>query len=149
MRSRTNTAAADPPQGVRVQIKPSGLEQRRQDAITRYLAGDPIAVICQEFGCSRSWLYKWKQRYQITEPHWSHEQSRRPETTPTKTPQAVEVAIVHLRQMVLLGTAGTISALVIRERLRQQHVESIPSLHTIYRILKRHTTEVTSNSYTS
>jgi transposase-like protein len=128
MRSRTNTAAADPPQGVRVQIKPSGLEQRRQDAITRYLAGDPIAVICQEFGCSRSWLYKWKQRYQITEPHWSHEQSRRPETTPTKTPQAVEVEIV---------------------RLRQQHVESIPSLHTIYRILKRHTTEVTSNSYTS
>jgi transposase-like protein len=132
-----------------MQTKPSGLEQRRQDAITRYLAGDPIAVICRECGCSKSWLYKWKQRYQVTEPTWAREQSRRPETTPTKTPQAVEVEIVRLRQMVLPSTAGTVSARWIRERLRQQHVESIPSLRTIYRILKRHTKEVTSTSCTS
>ena len=132
-----------------MQTKPSGLEQRRQDAITRYLAGAPIAVIGRECGCSKSWLYKWKQRYQVTEPTWAREQSRRPETTPTKTPQAVEVEIVRLRQMVLPSTAGTVSARLIRERLRQQHVESIPSLRTIYRILKRHTKEVTSTSCTS
>jgi transposase-like protein len=149
MRSRTNTTAADPSQDLSVQTKPSGLEQRRQDAITRYLAGDPIAVICRELGCSKSWLYKWKQRYQVTELNWPHEKSRRPKTTPTKTPQAIEVEIVRLRNMLCPSAAGTGGAQVIRERLRQQHVESIPSLRTIYRILKRHTKEVTSNSYTS
>ena len=127
-----------------MQTKPSGLEQRRQGAITRYLAGDPIKVICRELGCSKSWLYKWKQRYQIAEPTWSREQSRRPETTPTKTPQAVEVEIVRLRDILLPSASGTVSAQVIRERLRQQHVEAIPSLRTIYRILKRHTKEVPS-----
>ena len=149
MRSRTNAAAADLPQGLSVQTTPLGLEQRRQDAITRYLAGDPIAVICRELDCSKSWLYKWKQRYQVTAPNWSHEHSRRPETTPTKTPQAVEVEIVRLRNMLLPSAAGTISAQAIQERLRQQHVASIPSLRTIYRILKRHTKEVTSNACTS
>jgi hypothetical protein len=39
-----------------MQTTPSGLEQRRQDAITRYLAGDPMAAICRELGCSKSWL---------------------------------------------------------------------------------------------
>jgi transposase-like protein len=127
-----------------MQTKPSGLEQRRQDAITRYLAGDPIAAICRELGCSKSWLYKWKQRYQVTAPTWAREQSRRPETTPTKTPQAVEMEIVRLRDIVFPRASGPVSAHVIRERLRQQHLESIPSLRTIYRILKRHAKEVPS-----
>jgi transposase-like protein len=127
-----------------VQTKPSGLEQRRQDAITRYLAGDPIAAICLELGCSKSWLYKWKQRYQGTEPTWTREHSRRPETTPTKTPQAVEMEIVRLRDIMFPRASGTVRAHVIRERLRQQHVETIPSLRTIYRILKRHAKEVPS-----
>jgi transposase-like protein len=127
-----------------MQTTPSGLEQRRQDAITHYLAGDPIAAICRELGCSKSWLYKWKQRYQVTEPTWAREHSRRPETTPTKTPQAVEMEIVRLRDIVFPRASGTVSAHVIRECLRQQHVEAIPSLRTIYRILKRHAKEVPS-----
>ena len=129
--------------------KPSGLEQRRQDAITRDLAGDPIAAICRELGCSKSWLYKWKQRYQVTEPTWTRAHSRRPETTPTKTPQAVEMDIVRLRDIVFPRASGPVSAHVIRERLRQQHVEPIASLRTIYRILKRHATAVLSYPYPS
>ena len=42
---------------------PSALERRRQEALERYLAGDPIEVICREMGCAKSWLYKWKKRY--------------------------------------------------------------------------------------
>ena len=144
MRSSTNTVTADPPQGLSMQTKPSGLEQRRQDAITRDLAGDPMAGIGRECGCSKSGWSKWQQRSQVTEPTWAREHSRRPETTPTNTPQAVEVEIVRLRPMVLPSTAGTVSARLIRERLRQQHGESIPSLRTIDRILKRHPKEVTS-----
>jgi hypothetical protein len=38
-------------------VTPSPLEQRRHLAVQRYLAGDLIETICQEMGCSKSWLY--------------------------------------------------------------------------------------------
>ena len=70
--------------------------QRRQQAIERYLAGDRIEDICRELACSKSWLYKWRDRYQATEPSWSEEQSRSPRTTPTKTPQRIaQVVVAH------------------------------------------------------
>src|SRR5712691_4018853 len=75
----------------------SALQLRRQDAVKRSLAGDPIAAICRELGCSQSWLSTWKTRYKAPEPTWSQEHSRRPRTTPTKTPEAVEMAIVRRR----------------------------------------------------
>ena len=46
-------------------------EQRRQWAINRYLTGDPIEDICRELACSKSWLYKWRERYLATDPSWS------------------------------------------------------------------------------
>jgi Homeodomain-like domain len=42
---------------------PNAQAQRRQRAIDRYLAGDPIEDICRELACSKSWLYKWRDRY--------------------------------------------------------------------------------------
>lgn len=52
--------------------------QRRQQAVARYLAGDKIEDICKQMGCSKSWLYKWKNRYQADDPSWHQERSRRP-----------------------------------------------------------------------
>src|SRR5262245_66307820 len=97
MTSRTNRHAAGRKQGG-TGAASSDLEQRRQLAVERYLDGDPIEVICQEMGCAKSWLYKWKNRYQATDPAWSQERSRRPVTTPANTPEAVEAEIVELRQ---------------------------------------------------
>jgi transposase-like protein len=71
-------------------------EQRRQRAIDRYLAGDPIEDICRELACSKSWLYKWRDRYQATAPSWSAALSRSPRTTPTKTPTGIAQAVVSL-----------------------------------------------------
>ncbi len=116
----------------------SSLHLRRQDAIERYLAGDPIEAICREMGCSKSWLYKWKKRYEARKPTWLQERSRRPRSTPTQTPEALEKAIVHLRDSVSRGESRSVSAQVIREHLRRHHVESLPSRRTIYRILQRH-----------
>jgi transposase len=117
----------------------SALHLRRQDAIERYLAGDPIETICRELGWSKSWLYKWKNRYEASKPHhWFQKRSRRPRSTPTQTPEALERAIVRLRDSLLPGESRSVSAQVIREHLRRRHVESLPSRRTIYRILKRH-----------
>ena len=128
---------------------PSALQRRRQEALKRYLAGDPIEVICREMGCAKSWLYTWKHRYQVTEPDWFQEHSRRPETTPTKTPDALEAEIVRLRHTLAPDGSGTVSAGVIRDHLRQCSVESLPSRRTIYRILNRQAKEVNSHSVPS
>ena len=70
MTSRTNRHCGGEKAEGATRPSPSALQQRRHEALERYLAGEPIAVICQEMGCAKSWLYKWKKRYQVTEPHW-------------------------------------------------------------------------------
>ncbi len=99
-------------------------------------------------GCAKSWLYTWKQRYQVTEPAWFQEHSRRPETTPTKTPAALEAEIVRLRRALSPDGSGPVSADVIRDHLRQHGGDSLPSRRTIYRILNRQAKEVDSHQKT-
>lgn len=90
--------------------------------------------------------YKWKNRYQAAEPTWSQERSRRPQTTPAKTPEAIEAEITRLRQTLSPDGSGTVSARVIRDHLRHHSIASMPSLRTISRILNRQTKEVASPS---
>src|SRR5256885_16310157 len=75
-------------------------EQRRHQAVARYLAGDKIEDICREMPCAKSWLFKWKARYQADDPSWAQEQRRRPRSHPSKTAQAVEQAVVDLQPTV-------------------------------------------------
>ena len=144
MTSRTNRHTEGRKQGDPGAAASSELEHRRQLAVARYLDGDPIEVICQEMGCSKSWLYKWKNRYQAAEPTWSQERSRRPKTTPARTPEAIEAEITRLRQTLSPDGSEPVSARVIRAHLRHHATASIPSLRTIYRILNRQTKEVAS-----
>ena len=146
MTSRTNRHSEGRNQGSKGDTSHSSPEQRRQLAVKRYLDGDPIEVICHEMGCSKSWLYKWKNRYQAAEPTWSQERSRRPKTTPAKTPEAIEAEITRLRQTLSPDGAEPVSARVIRDHLRHHSIASMPSLRTIYRILNRQTKEVASPS---
>ena len=64
MTSRTNGDSESPFQGIRSHPASAALEHRRQEAVKRYFDGEPIERLCQEMGCSKSWLYKWKNRYQ-------------------------------------------------------------------------------------
>ena len=146
MTSRTNRHAEGRNQGGTSAAAFSDLEHRRQLAVARYLDGDPIAVICQEMGCAKSWLYKWKKRSRAAESTWSQERSRRPKTTPSTTPEAIEAALIALRQTLSPDGSAPVSARVIREHLRHHATTSIPSLRTIYRMLNRQTKEVASPS---
>jgi transposase-like protein len=121
-------------------------EQHRQRAIDRYLAGDPIEDICRELACSKSWLYKWRDRYLATAPSWSAALSRRPRTTPTKTPQRIAQVVVALRQTLAQHGTGC-GAAAIQQALAQQGIEPVPSLRTIYRILHCSAKEVTSTNH--
>src|SRR6266481_4763170 len=148
MTSRTSRHSGGQNQMGETRTSPSTLQRRRQEVLERYLAGDPIEVICREMGCAKSWLYKWKHRYQVTEPEWFQEHSRRPETTPTKTPDALEAEIVRLRQALSPDGSGPVSADVIRDHLRQHGGDVLPSRRTIYRILNRQAKEVNSHQKT-
>jgi hypothetical protein len=94
-------------------------------------------------------LYKWKHRYQATEPAWFTARSRRPETTPRKTPETVAAAIMRLHHTLSPDASGTVRARVIRDHLGQHGVTAIPSMRTIYRILNRQPQEGASQSVQS
>src|SRR5262249_62288684 len=98
MTSRTNRHSAGENPQRKTQLSPSALQRRRHEALERYLAGDPIAVICQEMGGSKSWLYTWKNRYCGTAPEWVEAGSRRPQSTPTETPDAHEADSLRLQR---------------------------------------------------
>ncbi|HYM88507.1 MAG TPA: helix-turn-helix domain-containing protein, partial [Nitrospiraceae bacterium] len=60
MTSRTKSENRDQPRDRKGTLMSPRLEHRRQQAIARDLAGDKIETICREIGCSKSWLYTWR-----------------------------------------------------------------------------------------
>jgi putative transposase len=115
-------------------------EQRRQQAVVRYLAGEKIEAICRDMHCSKSWLYKWKARYQADKPGWATGLSTQPRHKPSQTPEPMEQRVVTLRRtLVQSGQRG--SAAAIQQGLQQQRIAPIPSLRTIYRIIQRYAQE--------
>ena len=116
-------------------------EQRRKQAIDKYLAADKVEDICRQLACSKSWLYKWRNRYDANNPVWAQERSKRPKSHPTQTPEHIEQAVVSLHLTLHHhGTDGGVVAII--QALAQQGVEPVPSRRTIYRILRRHHKEV-------
>jgi len=112
-------------------------EQRRRQAIDHYLAEDKVEDICRHLACSKSWLYKWRNRYDAHNAAWAQERSKRPKSHPTQTPEHVERAVVSLHLTLLHNDTGG-GAAAILQVLTQQGIEPVPSRRTIYRILHRH-----------
>jgi transposase-like protein len=120
---------------------PQRTAHRRHQVLDKYLAGDKIKDICRHLACAKSWLYKWRRRYDATNPAWGQERSTRPKHSPTQTPEHVVRAIVSLHVALRHnGTGG--GATVILQALTQQGIAPMPSRRTIDRILRRYHTEV-------
>jgi len=114
---------------------------RRHQALDRYLADDKVEDICRHLACSKSWLYKWRDRYDAQHPAWTQERSTQPKSHPTQTPEHVARAIVSLDETLRHNGIGG-SATAIMRALTQQGIEPVPSRRTMYRILRRHHKEV-------
>jgi putative transposase len=116
-------------------------EHRRHQAMEQYLANDKVEDICQQLACSKSWLYKWRARYDATNPAWMQQRSTRPKHSPTQTPAHVVQAVVSLYVTLRHnGTGGGASAIL--QALTQQGLAPLPSRRTIYRIVCRQHKEV-------
>ena len=115
---------------------------RRHQAIARYLAGDRSEAICRDLHGAKSWLYKWKARYQANDPTWATGRSTQPRRKPRQTPQPIAQHVITLHQtLVQSGQQGSVTA--IQQGLTQQGIAPIPSRRIIDRILQRHAQEAT------
>ena len=118
-------------------------EQRRKEAMKRYLDGEKIEDICRALSCSKSFLYRWRNRLNLADLNngWEKERSRRPLKSPLKTPETICQDIVHLKKT-LQKNGQRAGAKKIQQALKKQTITPLPSIRTIYRILQRHEKEV-------
>jgi len=110
-------------------------------AVTAFVAGEPVNVtrVCREAGTSRKTFYKWAARYREAGLVGFEERSRRPGTTPQRTPSEVEELVVakhaELKVSGLDHGAMTVQWHLGRDpRMRGYRV---PAPATVHRILVR------------
>ncbi len=83
----------------------------------------------------RSWLYKLLKRYRLEGPAGLQARSRRPHRSPSRIVDRYEDEIVALRKE-LLDLGVDAGAETIRYHLQKRHEEVVPSVSSIWRVLK-------------
>jgi transposase InsO family protein len=111
------------------------MDVRLLAAVSGELDGLNIAALCRDHGISRKTFYKWRARYGAEGVAGLEARSRRPLSSPTRTPGHVEDAIVEARKW-LGGYGLDAGAASIAWRLRGR-VSPVPSEATIWRVLTR------------
>jgi len=126
-------------------IKP--LEQRRKEAMERYLKGEKVSEICRALSCSTSFLYRWRNRLNLANLNngWEKDRSRRPLKSPLKTPDTICQEIVRLNKERPPNAQTSCAVPFIQQALKQRGLSTVPSSRTIYRILARHEKEVNTS----
>lgn len=112
------------------------LKKHRILAVRRYFNGERPSSICASLGLSKSWLYKWINRYIDGDPSWSDSRSRRPLNNPKHTPLEVE-EIIKMIRLNLYNRDLFCGAQAIRWELEDMNIKPLPSISTINRILSR------------
>ena len=109
----------------------------RKRAVARYQRGEKPGTICLSLGRTEQWFYKWLKRFGEGGDDWYRERSRRPNAVPLRTPADIEAIVKHIR-LELYNRGEFCGAQAILWRLEEEHVQPLPSLRTIGRILARH-----------
>jgi len=113
-------------------------QRDRALAIKRYLAGEGLTAIAKSLGYSRSWIYKWVDRYRTSETavEWSEDGERYPHSNPRQLPDKV-VEAVKLVRLELHNQGLFCGAQAIAWELEDLGLTPLPSPRTINRVLKR------------
>jgi transposase InsO family protein len=117
-------------------------EAVRQRAIDLFIAGKKPSQISRAVGRSRAWFYNTLARYRNGGRAGLVSRSRAPKRVSNRTAEAVEAAVVRVRQTILRGEDAdlryaSIGANTIASELKRAEIEP-PSRRTIQRILQRH-----------
>ena len=92
-----------------------------------------VRQLCRQFGISSATAYKWLRRFETEGIQGLREQSRRPLSSPTRTAQAIEQAVIAQRRK-----HPAWGGRKLRDRLLALGHGQVPSPSTITRILDRH-----------
>lgn len=111
-------------------------KNKRTVAVQKFLQGEDPQAICASVGKSTRWLYKWVARYTPDDPAWCEDQSRKPLTSPYRTPTEIE-HIVEIVRLNLYNKGLFCGAQIIRWELEDLGVQPLPSVRTINRIFNR------------
>jgi len=109
-----------------------GMGMWREFVVLAEKGDEPFTAVCARFGVSRKTGYKWLNRFRAEGEAGLVEQSRRPKTSPHKTPEHVADLVLDLRRENPDWSAARISA-----ELKQQGVMPLPAPSTIDLILRR------------
>ena len=105
-------------------------DQRREFAQAAVSCGN-FSALCREFGVTRRTGLKWLNRYRECQP--LTDRSRRPRTSPSRTPEEVELLILAVRA----DNPGW-GARTIRDVLLAEGYQNIPCAKTVNNILNRY-----------
>ncbi len=106
------------------------VEEQRKEFVQAAVGCGNFSALCREFGIDRHTGYKWLKRYTAGQP--LTDQSRRPHTTPGRTPEDVERLILMVRAENPGWGAKTIHSV-----LERQSYPGLPCVKTVNNILKR------------
>jgi transposase InsO family protein len=109
-------------------------KQHRILAVQRFKNGESPESICTSLGKSKFWLYKWVKRHNEEEASWCDDLSRRPLSTPNRTPAEIE-EIVKMVRLNLYNQDLFCGAQAILWEMEDLGAKPLPSLRTINRIL--------------
>ena len=97
---------------------------------------ESVTQVCARLGISRQTFYKYRRRFALEGLDGLRPRSRRPDSTPSVTSQAMADRICNVRAL-LENEGWDNGALSIRNRMLRDGVEGVPSWRTIHRVLVR------------
>lgn len=113
-------------------MDPEAMAQYRYRAVCEVLGGSPIGEVAERYGTTRQSLHTWRKRFEQEGLLGLSDRSRRPRTSPTRLPAAIEAAICDVRRQHPRWGARRIS-----HELAQRQDAPVPSRATVHRVLVR------------
>lgn len=107
------------------------VEDQRREFAQAAMCCSNFSALCREFGITRRTGQKWLERYTSCQP--LTDRSRRPHTTPTRTPEEIELLILDVRA----NNPGW-GAKTIHRVLERQGCRNLPCVKTVNNILHRY-----------
>jgi len=111
----------------------------RRQAIRLWLKGLTPKRILKKVQRSRFWLSKWQKRFDQQGFSGLRSRSRKPHHIPTACSPRIVRLIVQMRRRLVKQKVGLIGARAIQRELRKVLDQQTPSLATIKRIVRAHT----------
>jgi len=112
-------------------------EELRHKAMELHEQRWKVSDICSTLNCSRSWFYKWLNRYKSNSGTWFESESRAPKTSHRKIEDSTEQLILDTRKRLMAARFSQYGPQAIYYALERKGYVP-PPVWSIARVLKRH-----------